>query len=319
MLIIGSSCRPSKRDELEADINLLLEHFGDKYPICIETFGPWDDYFNSTIRDQAIKNLKDLMPKNEFSKISVHAPFASSEADSYRDFFMGPNFLREDRFRTIIDFAQDLNASVINFHASSILSYDECQILYVGNSLEQFRRKEIAWKKRVFNSISSILRGFPYKICVENLTNVMNSDKALDPVKALYAVDCVDLSDLAEIADPDNDIYATVDVCHLACSRDSSKLLDEIKSLGDKLGHIHFSDLGRIWTPFLTISKEGEIPGRGFIGERVGKELFAYFLEFSRTRDLIINLEIANKDFLRLDESRESFKIVRQWLDELSA
>jgi hypothetical protein len=161
LLIIGSSCRPSKRDELEADIDLLLEHFGDKYPICIETFGPWDDYFNSTIRDQTIRNLEDLMPKNEFSKISVHAPFASSKADSFGDFFMGPDFIREDRFRTIIEFAQDLDADVINFHASSMLSYDECQGLYAKNSLEDFRKEEITRKKRVFNSISSILFGFP--------------------------------------------------------------------------------------------------------------------------------------------------------------
>jgi sugar phosphate isomerase/epimerase len=142
-------------------------------------------------------------------------------------------------------------------------------------------------------------------------------DNQLDPQKAFYEICFVDLSDFEKIVCSANNIFATVDVCHLAQVFDSSQLLDQIQRLGKGLGHVHFSDVGSIWCPFISLVKEGVTLGDGRIGKRVCKELLHYFLEYSKKQDLAIVFELHDENFKELEESRESLIRTMEWLETL--
>jgi len=292
---------------------LLQEFFGDKYPIGIESFGYWSDYFDPFLFSVAKKNVEELMPKS--IALSLHAPFPA-KPHSIQDFFAFQQGFSS--LKKMLDLADELGAELINFHASPLLTYDELRELSEHKKIVAHKEKAIRLVKSRFERVQSLpCRKIPKKICIENVLYTCGHDKELDPAKMIYTIDFVDPMEIMEVNNPAKNIYTTIDVCHLVCAYDSSQLLEKIKLLGKGLGHVHFSDAGQVWTPFMNLGIEGAIPGQGRIGEKVGKELLAYFLEFSKEQDLSIVFEIKDKDYVRLEETKKSFEIIRGWLDEL--
>jgi len=304
----------SKREELKSKIRLLQEFFGDKYPIGIESFGYWNDYFDPFLFSIAKKNVEELMPKS--MALSIHAPF-SVKPHSIHDFFAFPQGFSS--LKKLLDFSDELGADLINFHVSPLVTYGELKDLSEYKRVQDHKEKTIrSVRSRLERAQALPCRKVLKKICVENVLYTFSHDRELDPEKMVYTIiDFSDPRDLMQVINPARNIYATIDVCHLACVCDSSQLLKKIKLLGNGLGHVHFSDAGQVWKPFMSLGAEGLIPGQGRIGEKVGKELLAYFLEISREQDLSIVFEIKDNDYLKLEESREGFKVIRKWLDEL--
>lgn len=181
--------------------------------------------------------------------------------------------------------------------------------------LENFKKASIQKVKRDFQRLREITPS--PRICVENVPHCLAVDRVVDPEEAIYELCFVEPEDFLEIANPNKNIFATIDVCHLAQVYDSSQLLNQIQKLGRGLGHIHLSDLGGIWQPFINLVKENVIPGNGRIGEKAFKELLCYFLEYSEKQDLGIVLEINDKDSIRFEESKESFGKITDWLKDL--
>ncbi len=137
--------------------------------------------------------------------------------------------------------------------------------------------------------------------------------------KTIFYENCfVRMNDFLSVVDPKKNIFATVYTSHLAGSLDSSQLLEEIKSLGFCLGHVHFNDIGTRYQPFFTPFEDGLIPGDGGIGEKVFKELLQYFVEYSKVQDLSINIEVRSKDYHNPIELEEGVRRIGQWLDEIN-
>lgn len=313
MLRLVGPCKPHKRNEFKAKLDLLQEYFGDKYGIGIEVFGHWDDCLDPVLAEATKKNLNDLLPKS--AVVSLHAPFPDKRHPGMGFFGSSDEFANLIK---VLDFADELEADLINMHTSLFLSYQKLKELYENGMVESYKESLVLRVKKALERLQTEMPERKlHKICVENVIYNFEHNSTLNPAEMNYEIDFVDPADFLKIIDPKKRIYATIDVCHLACAYDSSQLLEKIKMLGNGLGHVHFSDVQQMWVPFVQLGKEGGVPGTGKIGERVGKELFAYFLEISKKRDLSIVFEIYDDDYSKLDESRKSFGIIREWLDEL--
>jgi len=303
-------CRVSDERQLEAKIRVLRELVRDEYPIGLEIRTEMDDIYNPLILEKTKVNLEKLQ---ESVFLSLHGPFELKRG-SKRNFFSS-----EEGFENLvktIKFAEEIEADLINIHAHLFVSYDELRKMEQNNKIESFKRVSIQKVKRDLQKLRQTISP-EIKICVENMPYCLTSDTVLDPQEIIYELCFVDPEDFLQIVEPENNIFTTIDVCHLAQVYDSSRLFYQIQRLGRGLGHIHLSDLGNIWQPFIGLAKEGVIPGNGRIGERVFKEILGYLLEFSEKQDLGIVLEIDDKDFIKLEESKKSFKRVMGWLKEL--
>ncbi len=314
MLRLMTPCRPCKKEQLEASLNLLKAYVGDRYPVGIEIVGPWNDFFDPKIIKETKRNLQDLPPS---FFLSLHAPF-EGKIGSKRNFFSSKQGFRN--LFSVMRLADELGVDLVNLHSSMLLSC--ASLSKIGNKEEKgveiYRKKAIDKVLAGLTDIRFLLgRACGQKICVENVPYTWGGDSILDPKRMIYEVCFVKPEDFLKIINPKANIFATIDVCHLSMVYDSSQLLAEIKKLGKGLGHIHLSDLGEIWQPFISFSKEGTVLGEGRIGEKVFKELLRYFLEYSKEQDLGLVLEINDEEFVKRENLRKSFKILMKWLKEL--
>jgi len=303
-------CPGSDREQLEAKIDLLEECVGSKYPKGLEIGLEMEDLDNLKVLSDIENNLS-ILPNHMTT--SLHGPIKLERG--FQDNFFQSQQGFESLVKTI-QFARDIKAEPVNIHAHSYVSYQKLKILKRDGGIEAYRRKAIANVKLGLHRLKELFSPSP-KICIENVPWCLTVDRVDDPQEALYELICVELSDFLEIVNPAQNIFATVDIDHLAQWRDSSQLLDDIKKLGRGLGHVHFSDVGDIWQPFISRVKEGIIPGDGRIGERVSKELLEYFVTFAERQELGIVLEVEEEDFSTPKNSRESLERTMKWLKEL--
>ncbi|MCK4454161.1 sugar phosphate isomerase/epimerase [Candidatus Parcubacteria bacterium] len=309
-LRLMSPCRVSDERQLKAKIGVFRELVGDEYPIGLEIRIEMDDIYNPLVLEKTKANLEKLQ---EPIFLSLHGPFELKES-SKRNFFSSKQGFKN--LAKTVEFAEEIEADLINIHAHLFVSYDELRKMEQSDKLESFNKASIQRVKRDLQKLRQTTSP-EIKICVENMPYCLTADTVLDPQEIIYELCFVDPEDFLQIVEPENNIFATIDVCHLAQVYDSSQLLSRIKKLGRGLGHIHLSDLGNIWQPFISLAEEGVIPGDGRIGESVYKKILAYLLEFSEKQDLGIVLEIDDKDFIKLEESKKSFERVMGWLKEL--
>lgn len=303
-----TSCWPKDKTQLEVKIRLLKECVGNEHPVGLEIGLGMDDLNNPSMLKKIKANLEEL-PDSVY--LSLHGPYDFKKG-SKRNFFQS-----EEGFANLLkttQLADEIKAELINIHANRFISYMELK--KKQSDLISFKEASIQGIKRDLQRL--IKEAKPsQKICIENMPYFIGVDRVIDPEEAFYELCFVDPEDFLEIANPKKNIFATIDICHLAQVYDSSQLLSQIQKLGRGLGHIHLSDLGNIWQPFINLTEEGVIPGNGRIGEKVFKELLRYFLEFSEKQDLSIVLEINDKDLTKLEESKESFGKITDWLKDL--
>jgi len=309
MLKLMLPCLASDRKQLEAKIDLLKEYVGSKYPTGVEIglrMGDLDDpTVFSTIRD----NLS-ILPSDMV--VTIHG------AINYKKGFKDNFFQSQKGFENLLKtlrFAREINIELVNIHASAFVSCKRLRILKRDGDINDYRRKALAKVKLDLHKLRELL-GLSPIICIENVPSALTVDRIVDPEQAIYELIFVDLLDFLKVINPEKNIFATVDIDHLAQVYDSSQLLSKIQSLGRGLGHVHLSDL-RNWQPFISTIEEGLIPGEGRIGERVFKELLEYFVTFAEKQDLGIVLEIEEEDFTKPKNSRVGLKRVVQWLAEL--
>ena len=313
MLRLITPCRPCKKEQLEASLDLLGVYVGDRYSVGIEIVGPWNDYFDPKIIEQTKKNLQGL-PKSVF--LSLHAPFDIKKG-SKRNFFSSEQGFQN--FLKVVKLADEIGANLVNFHSSLLLSYKDLKKMQKAGdeNVKIYKTRSIMKVKRALEDVQFIAgNGASRKLCLENVYYVLSGDSILNPEKMIYETTFVEPEDFLRVINPAANIFATIDVCHLSMVYDSSQLLAKIKKLGKGLGHIHLSDSGGIWQPFVSPAKEGAVLGEGRIGEKVFKELLCYFLEYSKKQDLGLVLEINDKEFVRRENLRESFKRLINWLKE---
>jgi len=302
-------CSLNDKRQIKSKIALLKKYVRTEYPFGLEARVSMNDFSNPSVFESGISELKKL-PKSVF--LSLHGPIELKKG-SKKNFFAS-----EQGFQNLVktvELANAIGAELINIHAHLFLSFDEAKTTN-RNDLVKIKKASMA---KVKKDLERLIREVhpPQKICIENVPYCLTADTVLDPREMLYEFCFVDPYDFREIVAPEKNIFATIDVCHLAQVYDSSQLLEKTKKLGRGLGHIHLSDTVNIWQPFISLVEEGVIPGKGRIGERVFKELLGYFLKYSEKHDLSILIEVHDKDFTKLAESKESFKIVMRWLEEL--
>ena len=305
-----SPCRVSDERQLKAKIEALRGLVGDEYSIGLEIRIEMDDIYNPLVLEKAKANLEKLQ---EPIFLSLHGPFEIKKG-SKRNFFSSEQGF-ENLLKTV-QFAEEIEIDLINIHAHSFASYNELGKIVQNDELESFKKASIQRAKRGLQRLRQTISS-KIKVCVENMPYCLTADTVFDPREVIYELCFVDPNDFLQIVEPENNIFATIDVCHLAQVYDSSQLLSQIQKLGKGLGHIHLSDLGNIWQPFISLVKEGVIPGDGRIGERFFKEILEYLLKFSEKQDLGVVLEIDDEDLTKLEESRESFTRAIKWLKEL--
>ncbi len=314
MIRLMTPCRPCKKEQLEASLSLLEAYVGDRYPVGIEIVGPWNDFFDPKIIKEIKRSLQDL-PSSFF--LSLHAPF-EGKISSKRNFFNSKQGFCN--LLSVMRLADELGVDLVNLHSSMLLSY--ASLSKIGskkkNGMEIYRKKATDKVLAGLTDVRFLLgKACGQKICVENVPYAWGGNSILDSKRMIYEACFVEPEDFLQIINPKANIFATIDVCHLAMVYDSSQLLAEIKKLGKGLGHIHLSDLGGVWQPFISLAKEGAVLGEGRIGEKVFKELLCYFLEYAKEQDLSLLLEINDKEFVKRENLRKSFRILMEWLKEL--
>ncbi|MFH1049238.1 MAG: sugar phosphate isomerase/epimerase [Patescibacteria group bacterium] len=307
MLKILLSCDASNRNHLDLKYKLLKECVQGEYPIGIEIFEYWNRAFDPQLIKSIKNNLADLL---EDIDLSFHAPFTNRIGNWKQNYFSS-----KEGFNNLIkafDAAESLGANTVNLHTSFLHSYDELKKINEGN-LEEYRQGLI---NNVADTLDIIRDSYSQKICIESMPYDWAQETARDPAEMIYDICFVEIKDFLKVVNPRKNIFATIDTAHSASFYDSSEMLQEIKRLEGGLGHAHLSDLGGIWKPFISLSREGLIPGNGRIGERVFRELLGYFFRFSEKQDLGIVIETRDASYLELRETRESLNRIMKWLDE---
>ena len=306
-MLIMVPCYPVKK-QIEAKVFLLREIELTGNRVGMEFLLKMDDLDNPSLLKEFERNIK-ILPKD--IELSLHAPFDIREG-SKRNFFVSDKGY--ENLRKTMQFAKNINAKLVNIHAHLFLTYQEIKEMGTED-ISDFKKDSIQKTKEGLTRIRREKAFSDIDICVENVPYCLTTDRFLDPRKALYELCFVEPRDFLEIASEENSIFATIDVCHLAEVYDSSELLAEMREIGKSIKHIHFSDLASIWQPFICLVKEGEVLGEGRIGERILKEILSYLL--AELPEVSLVLEIDDKDFIKLEESRRSSKILLKWLEEI--
>lgn len=305
-------CDASDDKQLKAKTQLLKQYQKKGFSIGLEILLEMDYLFNRDILERIITNVEGL-PKSMV--LSVHGPIELKKG-SHRNFFQS-----EEGFSNLIktvQFALLINAESINIHAHRFLSYEALKKAREDQKIPALKRESILKVKADLIRLRERVSFLP-KIYVENVPYCLTVDNILNPEEALYELCFVDPQDFLKIIDPDKNIFATIDVDHLAQVYDSSQLLSKIQKIGRGLGQIHFSDVGTLWQPFISLVEEGLIPGDGRIGERIFRELLGYFIDYSRTQELNIVIEVHDRDYTELKESKIALRKVARWLKEISS
>ena len=90
-------------------------------------------------------------------------------------------------------------------------------------------------------------------------------------------------------------------------------LLEALKTLQPR--ELHINDLGKeTWLPDVRTFAEGLIPGDGAIGVEGYKNVMRLVKERASAEDIVAIIEVEDKDFSELNESKESLKRVVDWL-----
>lgn len=310
MLRIMLPCWPFE-DQLHAKTQLLRDLVGDRFPIGLEIGMSMDLMLQPLFLEQAKRRIKAMDFEEDFF-LGFHGPQALAVGtDLQQNFFVSEQGILN--FGLAIDFARSIKAQLVNVHAQQPLDYATISKM----SAEEVVRA----KKQMLHNAEFVLRRLKQRkrsapaICIENIPHNLRTDWQRSPEDALFELTFVDLADFKEIVDPAKGIFATIDICHLAQVYDSSELLDQIwKIPSDAIRHIHFSDVGGSWHPFISLASEGVIPGQGRIGGRVMRELLGYFVHLSRKQDINLMIEVNDENLVEIAESRESLKIVLGWL-----
>ncbi|MBI2450075.1 MAG: TIM barrel protein [Candidatus Nealsonbacteria bacterium] len=309
MLALQVPCRVTDGEQLRAKLGLLEDYKDTGYQFGIEIVGPWNDFFSLKNVKVIQKSLRSL-PESLY--LSLHAPY-DARVNWKRNFFSSDKGFTN--LLHVFYLADFFGVHLVNLHASLFCTNDELRKISAAGNLE-IRKRELI--ERVGAVLAEAHSRYPQqKICLENMPYCWDHDLAPDPNDMIYETCFVDLKDFLSVVNPGNNIFATVDTCHLAAVYDSSQLLGEIKQLGGGLQHVHFTDIKRVWQPFVSLAEEGVVPGEGRIGEKIFKELLRYFSEFSLGQDLSIVLEINDKNLIELTNLKTSLKKTVGWLDEL--
>ncbi len=313
MLRIMLSTRGHIQAQVDARLRLLDLCRLAGFPVGLELFTLIGDLGSPTIIKKSVQIIHQL-PTDVF--ISLHPP-VDWIPDSPRNFFCSPD--PETGYAYLcrsLDWADGLGAGLVNIHAHHLLTFDQIAALYAESRFGTFRESHY---RRVSESLARLHseRMVNQRIAIENTPFCLVPPGCLDPRAIGFDLCFVSLADLAQVTDPARNIVATVDTCHLAQVYDSSQLLTEIDQIRHLVGHIHFSDVQRIWLPFTSSVTEGVCPGDGRIGAAVSRQLLGYFLLLSSDRDLSLVIETHDEDYINPLNTEKSVKRVLKWLQEL--
>lgn len=302
------------KEQLEAKLALLrqvtegrylewLPTEDQKYAVGLEIGTDMPCFIEPTFFDRS-KRLLDAVGLPKELYLSFHGPHEMRAPNHPFNFFNG-----KDGFENLIravNFANLIGAELVNVHAHQGLH---------GRQLTAINRDGLTNLKQLhLRTVRDTLAKLRDKtgttpiVCVENVPHNFHGDQHMDPLMCLYELAFVDPADFTEIISPTQNIFACIDVCHLAQVYDSSELLDKIKPLGADVRHVHFSDVSGVWHPYISICHEGRIPGTGRIGKRVSRELLAHFMALAEQVDVNLVLEINDSDWVDIKETKQGLE-----------
>ena len=293
------------RQLADGEITSFLAGEKQKFAIGLEIGTNMESFLQPDFFDKGRRLLAEAdLPKDLF--LSFHGPQFMEETCHSSNFFCGQQGFK-NLLRTI-DFARLIEADLVNVHAHQSLQNHQINAL---NQKELMNLKHI--HLRTVRDTLTKLRyevGLTPIICIENVPHNYHNDRYVDPAFGLYELAFVDPADYAAIISPQKNIFACIDVCHLAQVYDSSELLDKIVPLGTGVRHVHLSDLKGAWHPFISTCQEGRIPGTGRIGETVFFDLLCHFLWLSQQVDINLVLEINDSDFVAIKETTQALNVL---------
>lgn len=313
MLYLMLPCLCSSENQVKSHLSILEECHKAGYSIGLELFTRMDDLDNSRELEATVQNLINL-PKDML--LSLHAPLELKRG-STRNFFCAPSLEAEvEHFAKLAEWVDALDVGIVNFHAHRIFTFDELSRLN-PQQVEDIRTAHLDKMGNILQLLEAkYLPG--KKICIENVPYCLTSDLTSDPREILYEACFTNLRDFHRITGPGTNVFATIDTCHLAQMYDSSELISEISGISDILGHVHFSDLGKNWQPFMDLTEEGVVPGDGRIGRQVMKNLLEHFFQLGKSRDLGLVVETLDVDHNNPVQKAKAIKRILSWLSELS-
>ncbi len=301
-------CRPSDKSQLEAKIDWLRKEVPYQYLIGLEVGMTMDELFDPNALEKIKTNLEEVA---ESVFLTLHGAI-ELEIGSNRNFFQS-----ETGFQGLVrtfQFAKEIGANLVTIHAHKFLTYAELKKASEANKLEEIKITSLQKVREYIQRLNKEVQ-LGQKICIENVPYCLLTDWNLNPEESLFELIFVDPKDIEKLADLG--VSMTIDTDHLAQVYDSSQLLPIIQKLGTKLAHVHASDVGETYNPFINLASEGTTIGKGRIGEKGFKELLGYFLKFSEKKYLGIVIEVRDIDHIKSPNSIESLRRVIRILDEL--
>jgi len=297
------------KEQLEAKLALLRQlangqipcHLAgekQKFAIGLEIGTSMDSFLQPDFFDNGQRLLAEAdLPKDLF--LSFHGPqFMETPCHPTNFFCSGKGF---QNFVRAIDFAKAIGAGMVNIHAHQGMNHEQIKNLR-PEELEKIKQTDLLLACNTLTRLRKEVGSTP-TVCVENVPYNYHGDRYPNPTHGLYDLAFVDPADFTKIISPEKNIFACIDVCHLAQVYDSSELLDKIVPLGTGVRHVHLSDVAGAWHPYISICQEGRIPGTGRIGKRVFRELLQHFVALSMQADVNLVLEINDSDFVAIKET----------------
>jgi len=305
------------KEQLESKLALLrqiaesqiLNRLPQKCAIGMEIGTDMSSFLEPTFfaRSKQLLDAAD-MPKDLY--LSLHGPQFMVAPNHPFNFFNGKTGF--EHLIRAINFADLIGADLVNIHAHQGLSSQQLNAIN-QDGRTNLRRTHL---RNVRDALAKLRdkTGLTPILCIENVPYNFHGDQQLDPKMGLYELAFVDPADYHEVISPKTNTFACIDVCHLAQVYDSSELLEKIKPLGTGVRHVHLSDVEGSWFPYVSVCREGRIPGTGRIGKRVFQELLRHILALSEQVDINLVLEINDSDWVAIKETKQGMEVLLDML-----
>jgi sugar phosphate isomerase/epimerase len=296
---IGTPVLLTKESDLRTRVNLLNEGLKGRFPMGIEVVGGLDNFTDPEKYRAMVRNAR-LARELGVEFIAVHSPVTR---DNYKN---APTNLMEPDFHAlekVVWLAEEIGAELLSFHAEVHMGYKEAKSLISRAPIYKALTKTFTRLEGLTDRVLFNLENMPWPLMGDVFRTA--EEMIFDPVFS----DVDELWLFAESCGCD----VTFDTCHWgAAAENLHELVFVFSSISDHATHVHLSDVKGEWDSGRTLFEEGIVLGEGKLGTHLRE--FVLYLRDSNSSSVSLTLEINDRDFSKLEESRRSLQKLMEWL-----
>lgn len=293
---ICTPCRAISIDDVRTRLNLLRKVEGH-FPRGLEVIGTISDFTNAAKRERIKNNLAEC----GIERLTIHSPLGGGLHSGLTNL---SNTKSLEILKAVFELAHEVGAKVITAHCETFYSYGQMK------SLTDKKRERL--KERVAENLRKLDKS-SITLSIENMPFPVSGDMLCCSTEMFFDPLFADPLELYEFAEK-NCIEITLDTCHWASLGLPIKLVDMFWKIEKCVAEIHLSDCYGKWLDGVSVFKEGLIPGQGNLGDHNFRDLLSYVNKCKK--NIVLLIEVKDKDMANPKESEESLGKVLNWLKE---